>query len=87
MEPHGQARACTPKCHPWPSFSIGVTARRRGLLRRRMKPRKELHIIQGLPRNGNIPTCDGRDATNLFRPREDIVPGIQHSVTEIIEVG
>jgi hypothetical protein len=52
-----------------------------------MKPRKELHIIQELLRSGDLPACDGRDATNLFRPREDIVPGIQHSVTEIIEVG
>ena len=52
-----------------------------------MKPRKKLHIIQELPQSGNIPACDGRDAKNLFRPREHIVPGIQHSVTEIIEVG
>jgi hypothetical protein len=52
-----------------------------------MKPRKELHMIQDLPRSGNIPACDGRDGTNLLTPREDITPGIQHSVTEIIEVG
>jgi hypothetical protein len=52
-----------------------------------MKLRNELHIIKVIPRSGGIPACDGRDATNLFRPREDIVPGIQHSVTEIIEVG
>ena len=63
----------------------GVTARRRGLLRRRMKPRKELPMIQELPRSGNTPACGGRDATTLFRPREGIVPGIQHGVTEIIE--
>jgi len=52
-----------------------------------MKPHKELHIIKVIPRSGDIPACDGRDATNLFSPREDIVPGIQHSFTEIIEVG
>jgi hypothetical protein len=37
MEPHGQGRACTPKCSFWLSFSMEVPARRRGLLRRRMK--------------------------------------------------
>ncbi|MBP1697905.1 MAG: hypothetical protein H6Q41_3093 [Deltaproteobacteria bacterium] len=52
-----------------------------------MKPRKELHIIQELPQSGNMPACDGREATNLFIPREDIAPGIQLSITEIIEVG
>jgi len=35
-----------------------------------MKLRKELHIIQELPRGGNIPACDGRDVTNLFTPGE-----------------
>jgi hypothetical protein len=52
-----------------------------------MKPRKELHIIKVIPRSGDIPACGGQDATNHFTPREDIVPGIQHSFTEIIEVG
>jgi hypothetical protein len=52
-----------------------------------MKPCKELHIIQVIPRSGDIPGCDGRDATNLFTPPEDIVPGIQHSFTEITKVG
>jgi protein-L-isoaspartate(D-aspartate) O-methyltransferase len=35
---HGQGRACTPKCPPSPEGFVqaGVTARRRGLLRRRM---------------------------------------------------
>src|SRR3972149_2756842 len=35
---HGQGRACTPKCSPSPEGFVqaGVTARRRGLLRRRM---------------------------------------------------
>ncbi len=51
-----------------------------------MKPRKELHMIQELLRSGNIPACDGREVTNLFTPREDIAPGIQHSVPGIIEV-
>ena len=52
-----------------------------------MKPRKEVHIIKVIPRSGDTPACDGQDATDLSRPREDIIPGIQHSVTEIIEVG
>jgi hypothetical protein len=39
-----------------------------------MKPCKEVHIIQVIPRRGNTPGCDGRNATNVFRPREDIVP-------------
>ena len=39
MEPHGQARACTPECLPLPKGLMQgtVSARRRGLLRRRMK--------------------------------------------------
>jgi hypothetical protein len=52
-----------------------------------MEPRKEVHIIKVEPRSRDIPACGGQDATNLFSPGEDIVPGIQHSFTEIIEVG
>ncbi|HUL20619.1 MAG TPA: hypothetical protein VLZ10_04140 [Thermodesulfobacteriota bacterium] len=52
-----------------------------------MKPRKELHMIQERPRSGNIPACGGWDVTKLLRPKEDVAPGIQHSVTEIIEAG
>jgi len=51
-----------------------------------VRPREELHIIQELPRSGNIP-CDGRDVINLFTPREEVALRIQHGVTEIIEVG
>ena len=47
----------------------------------------KLPTLRVISRRGNTPTYDGRDATNLFRPREDIVPGIQSSFTEIIEVG
>jgi hypothetical protein len=33
-----------------------------------MKTCKELHIIQELPRSGNIPASDGRDVINLSQP-------------------
>ena len=36
---------------------------------------------------GEHPAYNGRDTTNLFMPGEDIVPGIQSSFIEPIEVG